>query len=380
MREVVQRHEALRTSFVVGEDGTAHAHVREDADLSWVLEDVTRTALEQRVRRLSEQPFDLASGPLVRLGVFRLEPRAHLLALCVHHICFDGASLDVLCRELTELYRAYSAGGTASLPPLALQYADYAAWQRERAASGRFDADLAYWRDALAGAPSKLLGSASGRTGAGSTFTFTLAETVTGHLRAMQQQDGLALFPILLAAYQALLAQYTNLSDICVGVPVSTRDRDDLHELIGLFLNTVVVRTNVNGDSSFRELVGRVREATVSAMSHQALPFEVLAAEVAALPPVQAVFTLHPAGRPALELRDAAIRVARAEGRTAKYDLTLSIDDEGETIRGQVEGSAELFGPERVARFAADYQMLLAAALTYPDLRLSAHPRHERTL
>ena len=196
----------------------------------------------------------------------------------------------------------------------------------------------------------------------------------------MQQQDGLAQFPILLAAYQALLARYTNLSDICVGVPVSTRDRDDLHELIGLFLNTVVVRTNMNGDPTFRELVGRVRETTVAAMSHQALPFEVLAAEVASVPAVQAVFTLHPAGRPALELPGAAIRVARAEGRTAKYDLTLSIDDEGETIRGQVEGSAELFGPERVARIAADYQTLLAAALTTPDLRLSAHPRHEGTL
>ncbi|MDQ6672238.1 MAG: amino acid adenylation domain-containing protein [Chloroflexota bacterium] len=382
LREVVARHEVLRTRFAIV-DGEPRAFIGDaTAAFDMVLGDLRHVDTAERqqratvhVRRLAEQPFDLATGPLMRTGVFRLEDDQWVLALCVHHICFDGASLDVLCGEVSEAYRAYTSGQALAPPPPGIQYADYAAWQQQRVAERRYEADLAFWRQTLDGAPSRLALSGDGRlTGDASssdtTRSFTLSAALTQQVRELHRAEGTTLFAVLLAAYQALLAGHTGETDICVGVPVSTRDRDELHDLIGPLLNTVMLRTNLGGDPTWRELIGRVREVAVAAMSHQGVPFEVVSRELG-LPPVQAMFTLHPAGRTALQLGDAKIAVARAEGQTSKFDLTLSIDDEVEVIRGQVEGRTDLFGVERLTRVAADFVELLEAAVTQPDLRLS---------
>src|SRR6185312_4060924 len=224
----------------------------------------------QVIRREWLQPFDLQHGPFLRVKLIRLSQREHLLQITMHHIVSDGWSVDVLTRELVDLYEFYRTGGSVPLEDLKLQYADYAVWQRQWLQGAVLERQLEYWKKQLAGAPTVLeLATDKPRPGVqshqGATLLFGVSETVSAELKALCRGEGVTLFMGLLAAFNLLLARYSGQSEILVGTPIANRNRAELEPLIGFFSNTLVLRTNLQGHPSFRELLRRVREVCLGA-------------------------------------------------------------------------------------------------------------------
>ncbi|HLK56986.1 MAG TPA: amino acid adenylation domain-containing protein, partial [Chthonomonadaceae bacterium] len=291
LQEIVRRHEALRTTFTQREGVGCQVIQPPDAftlpmtDLSaWDAE-----AREREARRLSveeaERPFDLEHGPLFRAALLQLTPEEHILLVTMHHIVSDGWSQGILVRELTTFYRAFAAGSSSPLPDLPIQYADYAAWQRGWLDGEELERQVAYWRGHLAEAPSLLELPTDRPRPALQTFRgeierYELSPELTQGIKALGQNEGATLFMTLLAAFQTLLSRYSHQEDIVVGTPIANRTRAEVEGVIGLFLNTLALRGDLSGDPSFRELLGRVREAALGAYAHQDLPFEKLVEEL----------------------------------------------------------------------------------------------------
>ncbi|HXM57920.1 MAG TPA: amino acid adenylation domain-containing protein, partial [Candidatus Dormibacteraeota bacterium] len=318
----------------------------------------------------ARRPFDLAAGPLLRARLLGLAADDHLLVLTAHHAVTDGWSQDVVERELAALY----GGRTAELPDLAVQYADYAAWQQAQP----LDRELAHWRRRLHGVPAlDLPADRPGSTGGaheGGVHAFRLPATpVRERARAL----GATPFMVLLATLAALLRRVTGETDVAVGTPVAGRQLLELEPLIGCFVNTLVLRVDASGDPTFAELVERVRETALEADAHQRLPFERLVDELrpdrdlAHNPLFQVMLVLQPAGGHALDL--AGVRVERhfVHTGTAKLDLTLSLQEAGDALSGVLEYRRDRFEPESAARLAAEYAELLADATARPHERVS---------
>ncbi len=289
---IVSRHEVLRTSFEV-EAGQPVQVVVPELALSIPVLDlraVPEPAREEEARRLEREevlrPFDLARGPFLRLTLLRLAAERSVLLLTLHHIAADGWSLGIVYREMGELYRGLAGGGMRSLAPLPIQYGDFAVWQRERFGGAVLEKLLAYWRPQLAGAPPMLALPTDRPRPAVQSFRGggcrrVLPEDLAARLRSFGQGAGATPFMALLAAFQALLLRHTGQEDLVVGSPVAGRSRSELEGLIGLFINMLVLRTSLASDPGLRELVGRVREVSLSAYAHQEMPFEKLVVELA---------------------------------------------------------------------------------------------------
>ncbi len=390
LNAVVARHEALRTTFVMT-DGQLAQVIAPTLALSLPTTDLQSLPMAEREaaaqRLMAEevrQPFDLARGPLLRAHLLRLAEAEHLLLLTLHHIVGDGWSLDVLLRELAACYEAAIAGRSAALPELPIQYADHAVWQRERLQGEIADEHLAYWRRQLAGAPAVLElptdrphPSVPLSRGAAQPVVFSRAEATA--LRELSQREGVTLFMTLLAAFQVLLGRYSRQEDIAVGAPIAGRTRPEMEGLIGLFANTLVLRTDLAGDPSFRELLGRVRRTTLDALAHQELPFEQI---VAALHPArdpgrnplfQVMFALqntpHPEGFGGLSMERLAVHTD-----TARFDLTLSLEETAQGIAGTIEYSTDLFDATTIARMMEHFHVLLRGIVADPERALSALP------
>ncbi|HEX8318267.1 condensation domain-containing protein, partial [Longimicrobium sp.] len=289
--EIVRRHEVLRTVFaevdgspvqVVQPFGGFHLPVE---DLSGLGDADREAAVGRWVRQEAARPFDLAAGPLFRAALLRLGDEDHVLLLAMHHIVSDGWSMGVLFREFSALYAAYREGRESPLPELAVQYADYAVWQREQVEGETLERQLAYWRVRLAGAP-ELLELPTDRprppvqTYRGATVPVELSAELLERLQALGRSEGATLYMVVLGAFQVLLSKYSGSEDVVVGSPIAGRTRKEVEELIGFFVNTLVLRTDLSGDPSFRETLRRVREATLGAYAHQELSFEKLVAEL----------------------------------------------------------------------------------------------------
>jgi acyl carrier protein len=311
--EIVRRHEALRTVFQ--EMGGSPAQVIAPfggfalpvEDLSALGEADREAAVEQRVGDEARRAFDLSAGPLFRAALLRLGDEDHVLLLSMHHIVSDAWSMGVLFRELSALYEAYREGRESPLPELAVQYADYAVWQREQLEGEVLDRQLSYWRERLSGAPELLELPADHprppvQTHRGATVPVEFPPELLERLQALGRSEGATLYMTLLSAFQVLLSKYAGSDDVVVGSPVAGRTRGEVEELIGFFVNTLVLRTDLSGDPSFRELLGQVREATLSAYAHQEVPFERLVAELqperslSHSPLFQVLFALQNAG------------------------------------------------------------------------------------
>ncbi|HEU4557815.1 MAG TPA: condensation domain-containing protein, partial [Longimicrobium sp.] len=285
--EIVRRHETLRTVFA--EVGGSPVQVIAPFDgfalpvenLSALGDADREAAVRRRAGEEARRAFDLSVGPLFRAALLRLGEEDHVLLLSMHHVVSDGWSMGVFFRELSSLYNAYREGGESPLPELAVQYADYAVWQREQLAGEALDRQLSYWRERLAGAPELLkLPTDHPRppvqTFRGATVPVKLSPELLERLQRLGQSEGATLFMTLLAAFQVLLAKYSGSEDVVVGSPIAGRTRGEVEPLIGFFVNTLVLRTDLGGDPSFREVLARVREATLGAYEHQELPFEKL--------------------------------------------------------------------------------------------------------
>ncbi|WP_164014774.1 non-ribosomal peptide synthase/polyketide synthase [Pyxidicoccus trucidator] len=391
LREVVRRHEALRTTFAM-EDGHPVQVISPELALDMPVVDLTGlspedrdTEAERRAKEEALRPFDLHQGPLVRATLLRLAPEVHALLLSMHHIVSDGWSQDVFQRELSAVYAALRSGGTATLPPLPVQYADFAVWQREWLSGVVREKHLAWWREQLAGPlPVLELPADHARpqvwSHRGGRLRVLLPRTLSGHVEALAQREGVTHFMLLLAAFQVLLMRHTGQEDVLVGTPVAGRNRREVEGLIGFFVNTLVLRGDLSGAPTFRELLGRVRERCLGAYAHQDLPFEQLVEalhperDLGRTPLVQAMFVLQSASRAALELPGVSVRLRDVETGTSKLDLTLSMRETEDGWVGVWEFSTDLFEPATVARIAGRFERLLEAALSDPDQRIDALP------
>jgi amino acid adenylation domain-containing protein len=390
--EVVRRHEALRTSFGAS-DAQPAQFVAESADTRVPVTDLRgiadAAAREQEAGRLAAletlRPFDLATGPLWRTALFRLADEDHVMALTMHHIISDGWSMSVLIKEVATLYRAYASGRPSPLPEPLIQYADFAHWQREWLTGEVLDGQLGYWKRQLADAPPALeLPSSRPRpalqTHRGATFNLAVPNATCEALKALGRREGATLFATLLAAFQTLLYRYTGQTDITVGTPVAGRTRAETEGLIGLFINTLVMRGRLAGDPTFRELLGRVRETVLEAHAHQDVPFEKLVEEVqprrdmSHTPLFQVMFILQNTPPAELALPGLQLSQMKVASETAKFDLTLMMSEQGGDLTASFEYNTDLFDAASIARLGGHFRRLLEAIAADADQRLSALP------
>ena len=393
---MVARHESLRTTFttvdgspiqVIAENGSAAMPV---IDLS----ELPRAEREAEAPRLAteeaQRPFDLARGPLLRATLLRLDEEEHVLLMTMHHIVSDGWSMGVFFREVSALYEAYSTDSPSPLPELPIQYADFAIWQRQWLQGEELARQLSYWKQQLDDAPPVLeLPTDRPRPPVqsyrGTCQSVMLPKPLTKALQALSRREGVTLFMTLLAAFKTLLYRYTGQEDIVVGSPTANRTRAEIEGLIGFFVNTLVLRTNLSGNPSFRELLGRVREVALGAYTHQDLPFEKLVEELrperdlSRTPLFQVMFSLQNAPRAALELPGLSLNRLEVENRTAKFDLTLSMVEGTNGLRGVLEYNTDLFDAATMTRMAEHFQTLLEAIVTHPAQRVAEFPLMSKT-
>src|SRR5947209_3677081 len=390
-QELWRRHEVLRATFdmVDGDPvqrfGSDTPFVIQKEELSHLAEDEREDALSQLIREEAQRPYDLTRGPLLRVKLWRLGSDDHLLLVSMHHIVSDGWSVGVLARELSALYAAYVSGLSSLLAELPVQYADFAAWQREHLRGPLLDSQLSYWRRQLAGAPAELELPADRPRAVvamhrGARHHFRLPVELAEGLRRVGREEGATLFMTLLAGWQALLSRYSGQQDISVGTPVAGRTRVETEQLIGFFVNTLVLRANLSGEPSFRELLGRVREVCLGAYAHQEVPFERLVEELrperslSRTPLFQVMFVMQNAPGSAVELEVIEARGVEVSVETAKFDLTLNITETEEGLAGSLKYSTELFERETIERLAQSFETLLWGAVSGPGLTLSELP------
>ncbi|MER6051817.1 amino acid adenylation domain-containing protein [Streptomyces sp. NPDC001793] len=393
LREVVRRHEALRTN-VVSVDAVPMQVVREPFDLDVPVTDVAAADVLPRALAFAARTFDLEQDPLFRAEVLRVGDEEHVLLLCLHHIVSDGWSTAVLWREVVTLYTDLRAGRPSRLPELPVQYADFASWQNARLEGEEIRPQLEYWTGQLRDLPALLeLPTDRPRPAvqqvAGATEPLTLDRETADALRALAGERQSTMFMALLAAFDVLLARYTGQQDIAVGTPVANRTRAEVQDLIGCFFNALVIRTDLSGDPSFDELLARVRATTLAAQAHQDLPFERL---VEALNPprdpghtplFQTLFVYQTEPGAGLDMDGVGIEPLTLPGAVAKYDLTLDLLDGADGITGRIEYRTDLFDAETVRRLAGHYTELLRAIVRDPAAavgELGYLPEAEREL
>jgi amino acid adenylation domain-containing protein len=388
LNEVVRRHEVLRTSLVA-DGGVPRQVIAARLELPLVMHDLSCLGegardidARDRIREEAERPFDLARGPLVRAMLLRLSEQEHIAVVTMHHAISDAWSIGILIRELSALYQSFLLGEPSPLPELAIQYADYAVWQREWLEGAVVEAQLDYWTKQLAAVPDLNLPTDRPRPPAmserGAERSTTLPKTSLEAVRALGRQEGATLYMTLLAAFQVLLSRYSGQEDIAVGTPIAGRTHPELEGLIGFFVNTLVVRGDLSGNPTFRELLGRIRQTTIEAYTHQDLPFEKLVTvahrdrDAGRAPLFQVMFALQNVPLPALRVPELLITPFELSSRTAKFELTLFATEVPEGLRLTMEYSTDLFDAARVDRMLAHYRILLGEIVAHPDQPIGA--------
>jgi hypothetical protein len=384
LSEVVRRHEVLRTSFpsVAGQPRQRIVESWQPAlpliDLSGLDQPLVQEATRWLVQREALQPFDLATGPLLRATLLRMSAEEHVLLFTMHHIVSDGWSMGLLVREVAALYKAYQEGQESPLEELAVQYADYAVWQREWLAGEVLEGQLEYWRRQLAGAPAVLeLPTDRPRPRVqsyrGATSEFRLSEELTAGLKELSRRSGVTLFMTLLAGFEVLLWRLSGQEDICVGTAIANRTRRETEGVIGFFVNTLVLRAELSGELSFRELLGRVREVCLGAYGHQEVPFERLVEELrperslSHSPLFQVAFGLDNAPRDELELPGLKLTGIQLEDEVVRFDLTLWMVEDAGDLLGRWTYRTELFDAQRIEQMSRHLETLLQSIVANPD-------------
>jgi acyl carrier protein len=370
--EVIRRHEILRTTFPV-RNGVPSQVIGPAASVSLPLVDLS--GLEEGARECqalriatenARRPFDLTSGPLVRTYLLRLGEAEHVVVCTMHHLVGDAWSFDVLTAELSRLYGSFGQGEPSPLPELPIQYVDYAVWQRQWLTGAVLESRLAYWNRQLAGAPSGLSLPRSRPPAAvqsfrGARLQMVLPRELTEGLRALSRREGTTLFMTMLGGFLALLHQYTGEKDLVVGSVIANRDRAEVEKLIGFLATTLVLRVDLSGSPSFRELLGRVREVCLGAYAHQ-LPPEKLREEQQG-PGGQRLFDvwfqMESAQRERLDLAGLEWERFAGERGNVRFELSLVLEESGEDVRGEMEYDADVFASGTIAQMAEDYSSLL---------------------
>ena len=396
MDAMVARHAVLRTS-IVGYDGVPEQVVADTAavpieriELPPGLDECERTQKAESIAaELARQPFDLAAAPLIRTALIVAGPDRHLFVLVVHHSISDRSSVKILIDELSAVYRAETAGVPASLPPLLMEYGDFAVWQRDRMRGEELDRQLRYWREQLRGAPQLLAlptdrPRPARRSSRGGLATTYVDAATTQRLAAVARGAHCTMFTVFLTGFVATLSRYTPQADTLVGTQVTDRTHSELDPLIGLFTNTLALRVSLADDPTFTELLGRVRDTTVDALAHKQLPFEKLVAELAPdrtlahTPLIQAQFDYGSLAPPTLDLPGITTRSLTPPTSTAKLDLSVHADAQDAhdalVTRLSMEYSADLFDAAWADRFLGGMATLLEHAADAPGTPVADLP------
>ncbi|MEG3971751.1 amino acid adenylation domain-containing protein, partial [Microcoleus sp. T2B6] len=391
INEIIQRHEALRTNFAIVGDQPVQVIA---STLSFQLEVVNLLHLSESQREIeakrlatveANRPFNLEQEPLLRGEVLQLGEKEYLLLLTMHHIISDGWSLGVFVKELTKLYQAFCTGKPPVLPELPVQYADFAVWQRQWLTGEILETQIHYWKEQLKNAPNLLelptdRARPAVQTFRGGYYYAAFSKELSAELAILGKRAGVTLFMTLFAAFQTFLYRYSGQDDIVVGTPVAGRNRRELEGLIGFFVNTLVLRTDLGGNPSFEQLLDRVREVALQGYTHQDLPFEQL---VEALQPTrnlsytplfQVMFALDDAGVPSMELLDLAVSSYSVEIVTAKFDLSLSMENTADGLVAEWEYNSDLFDETTIVRMAAHFQTLLEGIVANSKQAISELP------
>ena len=391
LKEIVRRHEILRTTFA-SDDGRPSQVIAPSSTFELLKVDLQRLPASKRedtalqlAAEDAQQPFDLTRGPLFRATLLRLEESDYFALFAMHHIISDAWSLEVFNSELSALYEAFCQGESSPLPELPIQYADFAVWQRKWLRGEVLDGQLSYWRHRLAEAPSALelptdRPRPAVQTFRGSLEPIELSDSLSEALEALSRQEEATLFMVLLGAFQVLLHRYSGQDDIVVGSPIANRNRPEIENLIGFFVNTLAMRTDLSGDPTFRELLVRVREGSLEAYTHQDLPFERLVEEVqperdlSRNPLFQVMFAFHNTPMSVPGLSGVALSPLGIHSKTSKFDLSLHLWGEPDGLRGFLEYNTDLLEASTVTRMAEHFRILLKSVCEDPDQKLSALP------
>ncbi|MGO6899054.1 non-ribosomal peptide synthetase [Rhizobium ruizarguesonis] len=392
------RHEALRCTFVAGEDDPQVQILSGDRGLPVVEHDLrdrpdAQAALLDLCHEEARTPFDLARGPLIRGRLIRLADEEHVFLLTQHHIVSDGWSMGVLARELSSLYRAFEAGEDDPLPPLAIQYPDYAAWQRQWLSGERLQRQAQYWRDTLSGAPARLAlptdrPRPAQQSFAGASVPVVIDQALTRGLKRLSRQHGTTLFMTVLAAWAAVLSRLSGQDDIVIGVPTANRRRREIEDLIGFFVNTLAVRIDLSGEPSVSDLLERGRRAALTAQDHQDLPFEQVV-EIVQPPRALDHTPLFQVGLAwqnntvgSLDLPGLRVEAAGEGLDQVKFDLELNLGEQGEVIAGTLGYATALFDRATMERQCGYLLALLRAMVVDADRpvrELDILPAEERS-
>jgi hypothetical protein len=405
--EIVRRHEILRTTFamqngkpvqiVVGELKAALAVI----DLQGHPTDEREAIAKRLAREEAQRGFDLERGPLLRISLLRLGARDHVLLLTMHHIIGDGWSFEILFQELGILYEAACRGKSSPLAPLPVQYADFAVWQRKRSTETHLAKELEYWRRRLAGAPTELALPTDHvrpamQSHAGMTLAFQCSKELANALARISRAAGGSLFMVLLAAFKVLLLRYTGQADLVVGTPMANRNRAEIEGLIGFFVNMMVLRTDLSGNPTFRELLRRVKDVTLGAYDHADVPFERVVEELqpnrtlSRNPIFQVVFALQntsvrpsrtaasPATTAPSGTRPANTNPALAGNGTAKFDLVLAMGQTESGLVGTIEYSTDLFELKTIQLMQRHFVDILQAIADDQEIRVLDIPLRTR--
>ncbi|MEO8673045.1 MAG: amino acid adenylation domain-containing protein, partial [Tahibacter sp.] len=384
IQKVVDRHESLRTTFAPGEaDGETLQVIAPQLDIEVPLIEVAESDISVTVQAFFDQPFDLGSGPLLRVQLLRREESRHVMLLNMHHIISDAWSIGVLVNELVELYRAGVEQRQPRLLPLPVQYADFANWQRSWLQGDALERQIGYWRQRLKDLPPLLeLPTDRPRPAEqryrGRQAPFAIPRSLVDTLNQFSRSESATLFMTLLAAFQVLLARYSGQSDIAVGTPIANRMRPEFERLIGFFVNTLVLRSHVDMAQNFRTLLSEVRGHTLSAYEHQDVPFEQLVGELnperslSHAPLFQVMFVLQNAPMGVIDLPDLSLLPAEGDVTISKFDLRLDLQEIDDGLVGLMEYNTDLFDAATIGRMIEHYQCLLQSLVDNAQCAIGA--------
>lgn len=388
---LIGRHEILHTHFPVVDGQPKQSLSRVETlplaffDLSGLPKEEQEIEVEQLVRHWIEAPFNLEEGPLLRMGLARLYDEEHVLCLVMHHIISDGWSLGILLEEFSLLYQAFMTNQPSPLPPLKMQYADYACWQREWLSGERLTNQLNYWRDHLARSPDLLaLPTDHPRprvlSSQGASVPVHVPAPLCAALHQLAQHSQVTLFMTLLASFATLLARYSNQHDLVIGTPIANRRLAESEALIGFLVNTLPLRLDLRGDPSFEELLRRVREVTLQGYAQQDVPFELMVEalrprrSLSHAPLFQVLFVMQNTPLPPLHFPHLTTQELAPDWSATQFDLTLTLAEEDNALEARFEYSTDLFEAQTIQRLAEHWLTLLAGIVHTPTCSLSALP------
>lgn len=387
-QEVVNRHEILRTTFTVV-DGQPIQVINPHPIFKLKLLDLQALSPDQKqteVLKLGDEaakfPFDLTKDALLRVTLAQLAQTEYALFVSIHHIIADGWSIGVLIREITTLYQAFSNGYVSPLPQLQIQYADFAIWQRRWLEGKELENQLRYWQQQLNNSITELnlpfdYPRPAIQTYKGEQQNFVLAKMELDKLKIIKNKEGITLFMTIIAAFNTLLHWYTNQEDIVIGTDIANRNQIETKELIGFFVNQLVLRTDLSGNPTFSEILQRVQQTSLDAYAHQDVPFDKLVEvlnpkrDLSRTPLFNVKLVLENTQNPTLKFSGLTITPIKVHKKSAQFDLLLELSETEQELCGAWIYSTDLFATATIARISANFKILLTEIATNPEIRLS---------